>query len=59
MTKTPFSADTVRAFLQDERLATLAQLKEALGTTSTMTVFRKLKALGRRPHLLLGGTGVD
>ena len=46
MAKTPFSADTARAFLQDQTIATLAQLKDALGTTGTMTVFRKLKALG-------------
>ena len=29
-------------------MATLEELKRALGTTSTMTVFRKLKALGYR-----------
>lgn len=46
MASTQFSTDTVQAFLQDERIATLEQLKEALGTTGTMTVFRKLKALG-------------
>lgn len=48
MAKTEFSADTLRIFLEEERIATLAQLKEALGTTGTMTVFRKLKALGYR-----------
>ena len=48
MAKAEFSADTLRIFLEDERIATLAQLKEALGTTGTMTVFRKLKALGYR-----------
>lgn len=48
MAKAEFSADTLRTFLEDERIATLAQLKEALGTTGTMTVFRKLKALGYR-----------
>lgn len=46
MASTHFSTDTVQAFLQDERIATLEQLKEALGTTGTMTVFRKLTALG-------------
>jgi len=46
MASTQFSADTVQAFLRDERIATLEQLKQALGTTGTMTVFRKLKALG-------------
>jgi len=48
MSKTQFSADLLRAFLQEEGIATLAQLKEALGTTGTMTVFRKLQALGYR-----------
>lgn len=48
MAKTPFSAEVLRTFLQDEGIATLAQLKEALGTTGTMTVFRKLQALGYR-----------
>jgi hypothetical protein len=46
MASTKFSADTVQAFLRDEQIATLEQLKEALGTNGTMTVFRKLKALG-------------
>jgi len=48
MTSTQFSADTLQAFLEDERIATLGQLKEALGTTGTMTVFRRLKGLGYR-----------
>jgi len=46
MAPTQYSADVLQAFLQDERIATLEQLKEALGSTGTMTVFRKLKALG-------------
>ena len=46
MAKRPFSADTVRAFLESQTVATLEELKDALGTTGTMTVFRKLKALG-------------
>jgi len=48
MPSTPCSADTLQAFLEDERIATLQQLKEALGTTGTMTVFRRLRALGYR-----------
>ncbi len=48
MAPTQYSADVLQAFLEDERIATLEQLKEALGTTGTMTVFRKLKALGYR-----------
>ena len=46
MAQDRFSADTVRAFLQREPVATLDDLKQALGTTGTMTVFRKLKSLG-------------
>ena len=46
MAETLFSAEVLRGFLQDERIAPLAQLKDALGTTGTMTVFRKLKGLG-------------
>ncbi|MEW6751532.1 MAG: hypothetical protein AB1505_11225, partial [Candidatus Latescibacterota bacterium] len=46
MTQDRFSAETLRAFLEKERVATLQDLKSALGTTGTMTVFRKLKALG-------------
>ncbi len=41
-----FSNATLSAFLNSERVATLDDLKQALGTTGTMTVFRKLKALG-------------
>ena len=33
-------------FFDKARIATLDQIKETLGTTSTMTVFRKLKSLG-------------
>ncbi len=46
MDRPQFDGDTVRVFLEDERIATLQQLKEALGTTGTMTVFRRLKELG-------------
>ena len=46
MAPTQYSADVIQAFLQDERIASLEQLKQALGTIGTMTVFRKLKALG-------------
>src|SRR5213593_621098 len=40
--------DAVRALLKKEKIATLPELKESLGTSATMTVFRKLKALGYR-----------
>ena len=46
MNKPQLDGDTVRVFLEDERIASLEQLKEALGTTGTMTVFRRLKQLG-------------
>ena len=42
------SPDPLQAFLREERVATLADLKRALSTTGTMTVFRKLRALGYR-----------
>jgi len=44
--KTPIDAAPLRLFLEREKIATLAQLKEALHTTGTMTVFRKLRDLG-------------
>jgi hypothetical protein len=46
MAKRSFSANTVRAFLESQSVATLEDLKDTLGTTGTMTVFRTLKALG-------------
>lgn len=46
MAQDSFPAETLRAFLESERVATLEELKDLLGTTSTMTVFRKLKMLG-------------
>ena len=42
------AAQILRSFLQRKQIATLQELKEALGTISTMTVFRKLKILGYR-----------
>jgi hypothetical protein len=43
-----FDPDLVRSLLQRQKIASLAELKESLGTPATMTVFRKLKALGYR-----------
>ena len=40
MAKTKFPADRLRYFLQEEKIATLEELKRTLGTTGTMTVFR-------------------
>jgi hypothetical protein len=41
-----FSADALRHFLMRNRIADLPQLKQALGTTVDLTVFRKLRQLG-------------
>jgi hypothetical protein len=46
--QSPFSPRTLRHFLRKHRTASLPQLKKALGSSATMTVFRKLKALGYR-----------
>ena len=43
-----FASEVLRSFLQRKQIATLEELKQDLGTTSTMTVFRKLKSLGYR-----------
>jgi hypothetical protein len=43
-----FSADVLRRFLRRNRVATLAQLKQLLGTEADITVFRKLKELSYR-----------
>ena len=43
-----FASEVLRSFLRRKLIATLKELKQALGTTSTMTVFRKLKHLGYR-----------
>jgi len=41
-----YGAQTIAGLLEREKVATMADLKTALGTTSRMTVFRKLGALG-------------
>ena len=38
--------DSVEALLKKQKIATLEELKESLETSATMTVFRRLKALG-------------
>ena len=48
MVRLALSAIALRDFLREHWIATLAQLKRTLGTTATMTVFRKLKALDYR-----------
>jgi hypothetical protein len=48
MTRIKFGQDIIESFLQEHRIGTLAELKQALGSSATMTVFRKLSALGYR-----------
>jgi hypothetical protein len=47
--RTPsFRSDHLREFLRLQKIATLPELKQALGTTVDITVFRKLKELSYR-----------
>lgn len=46
MVKKKIKNDNVRTVLKTNKITTLSELKGALGTSSTMTVFRKLKELG-------------
>ena len=47
--RTPsFLSDHLRQFLRLQKIATLPELKQALGTTVDITVFRKLKELSYR-----------
>src|ERR1039457_5820576 len=47
--RTPsFFSDHLRDFLRQQKIATLPELKRALGTTADITVFRKLKELSYR-----------
>jgi hypothetical protein len=48
MRPTIFSANLLRQFLRKNRIATLPQLKQLLGTEADITVFRKLKELSYR-----------
>ena len=48
MDRPPLSPHALRALLEKHEIATLEELKQAAGTTSTMTVFRRLKELGYR-----------
>jgi hypothetical protein len=63
MGKPEFNQDALQSFLQSRKIATLEELKKALGSSSTMTVFRKLKPLGyqtsyshRGKYYVLAGT---
>lgn len=46
MGRAGFDGSVLESFLEGHKIGTLEELKEALGTSSTMTVFRKLKPLG-------------
>jgi hypothetical protein len=48
MRTSSFLSDHLRQFLRLKRIATLPELKQALGTTVDTTVFRKLKELSHR-----------
>lgn len=48
MAPVKFGAEVIGSLLQRQKIATLSELKQVLGSSATMTVFRKLKALGYR-----------
>ena len=48
MARKPIEPDRLRSLLNKQKIACLDELKRAIGTSSTMTVFRKLKALPYR-----------
>ncbi len=48
MARQTIDPEPLRSFLEKEKIASLEQLKQALQTTGTMTVFRKLQLLGYR-----------
>ena len=43
-----YSAEDISKLLKRKKIATMAELKQALGTTADATVFRKLKQLSAR-----------
>ena len=51
-----YPAETLLRLLNDQKVATMPQLKEALGTSVTYTILRKLSALGYRSSYSHGGT---
>ena len=51
-----YPADKLVRLLNKQKVATMAQLKEALGTSVTLTVLRKLAPLGYRSSYSHGGT---
>jgi hypothetical protein len=48
MAHSRFGEEVIGSFLQKHKIATLGELKQTLGRSATMTVFRKLRALGYR-----------
>ena len=48
MARQSIDPEPLSSFLEKEKIASLEQLKQALQTTGTMTVFRKLQRLGYR-----------
>jgi hypothetical protein len=48
MARIRFGEQVIVSFLQKHKIATLAELKQTLGSSATMTVFRKLRALDYR-----------
>lgn len=48
MARIRFGEQVIGSFLQKHKIATLAELKQTLGSSATMTVFRKLRVLDYR-----------
>src|SRR5437868_7117848 len=46
MRQAALDGGVLESLLEKQKIATLEELKKALGTSSTMTVFRKLKPIG-------------
>jgi hypothetical protein len=51
-----YPIDTLARLLRDQKVATMPQLKSALGTSVTFTVLRKLAALGYHSSYSHSGT---
>lgn len=48
MVRATLHEEALLSLLQKQKIATLHEIKSAMGTSSTMTVFRRLKAMGYR-----------
>ena len=51
-----YAAENLSRLLHEQKVATMPQLKAALGTSVTYTVLRKLSPLGYRSSYSHGGT---